>query len=88
MTMYDGRANLARQVAEQVRQHFEGQVFASIVPRNVRLSEAPSYGEPIPCYAPHSPGGLAYQALAQELLTGDSQMPDINATAPAAAAPS
>lgn len=88
MTMYDGRANLARQVAEQVRQHFEGQVFASVVPRNVRLSEAPSYGEPIPCYAPHSPGGLAYQALAQELFTCDSQTPDINSSAPAAAAPS
>jgi chromosome partitioning protein len=85
LTMYDGRANLARQVREQVQQHFGSQVFGIVVPRNVRLSEAPSYGKPIIAYAPTSPGGLAYQALAQELLNGDqisgvkSQIP----TAPA-----
>jgi chromosome partitioning protein len=72
MTMFDGRANLARQVTEEVRKHFEGQVFTVVVPRNVRLSEAPSYGEPILSYSPHSPGGLAYQALAQELVAGDT----------------
>jgi chromosome partitioning protein len=71
LTMYDGRANLARQVREQVQQHFGSQVFGVVVPRNVRLSEAPSYGQPIIAYAPTSPGGLAYQALAQELLNGD-----------------
>ena len=71
LTMYDGRANLARQVREQVQQHFGNQVFGIVVPRNVRLSEAPSYGKPIIAYAPTSPGGLAYQALAQELLKGD-----------------
>jgi chromosome partitioning protein len=73
MTMFDGRANLARQVTEEVRKHFESQVFTVVVPRNVRLSEAPSYGEPILSYSPHSPGGLAYQTLAQELLAGDQK---------------
>jgi chromosome partitioning protein len=71
LTMYDGRANLARQVREEVQQHFGSQVFTIVVPRNVRLSEAPSYGKPINTYAPNSPGGLAYQALAQEILSAD-----------------
>ena len=71
LTMYDGRANLARQVREQVQQHFGSQVFGIVVPRSVRLSEAPSYGKPIIVYAPTSPGGLAYQALAQEVLSAD-----------------
>ena len=74
MTMFDGRANLARQVKEEVEKHFAGQVFSVPVPRNVRLSEAPSYGKPILAYAPSSPGAAAYQALAKELLTGDSQI--------------
>ena len=73
LTMYDGRANLARQVREQVQQHFGSQVFGIVVPRNVRLSEAPSYGKPIIVYAPTSPGGLAYQALAQEVLSADQR---------------
>jgi chromosome partitioning protein len=73
MTMFDGRVNLARQVKEEVEKHFAGQVFSVPVPRNVRLSEAPSYGKPILAYAPSSPGAAAYQALAKELLTGDSQ---------------
>ncbi len=72
MTMYDGRANLSQQVVEQIRQHFPGQVFQVVVPRSVRLSEAPSYGQTILTYAPKSPGGLAYQALAMELIAGDS----------------
>jgi len=71
MTMFDSRANLARQVREQVVKHFASQVFSSTVPRSVRLSEAPSYGQPILAYAPNSPGAAAYQALAQELLDGD-----------------
>jgi chromosome partitioning protein len=74
MTMFDGRVNLARQVKEEVEKHFAGQVFSVPVPRNVRLSEAPSYGKPILAYAPSSPGAAAYQALAKELLTGDSQL--------------
>lgn len=68
MTMYDARTNLARQVVEEVRRHFPQKVFKTIIPRSVRLSEAPSYGEPISIYAPRSAGALAYEALAREIL--------------------
>lgn len=71
MTMYDSRTNLSRQVVEEVRSHFPGKVFRTIIPRNVRLSEAPSYGQPINLYAPSSPGALAYQVLTSELVRGD-----------------
>jgi chromosome partitioning protein len=71
MTMYDGRTNLSREVVEEVRKHFPGKVFRTIVPRNIRLSEAPSYGQPIGVYAPNSPGALAYQVLTTELVKGD-----------------
>lgn len=71
MTMYDSRTNLSRQVVEEVRNYFPGKVFRTIVPRNVRLSEAPSYGQPINVYAPNSPGGIAYKVLVAELLRGD-----------------
>ncbi len=71
LTMYDARTTLARQVVEEVRRFFPGRVFDTIIPRNVRLSEAPSYGEPILSYAPNSAGARAYTALAHELLTGD-----------------
>jgi chromosome partitioning protein len=75
MTMYDARTNLSRQVVEEVRQYFAGQVFKTVIPRSVRLSEAPSYGEPILGHAPHSPGALAYAALTRELLLGDGVVP-------------
>ncbi len=68
MTMYDARTSLAQQVVGEVRSHFPDKTFRIVVPRSVRLSEAPSYGEPILDYAPNSPGGLAYQALAQEIM--------------------
>jgi len=68
MTMYDVRTNLARQVVEEVRGHFPEKVFRTIIPRSVRLSEAPSYGEPISIYAPRSAGALAYEALTREIL--------------------
>lgn len=71
MTMYDSRTNLSRQVVEEVRSYFPGKVFRAIIPRNVRLSEAPSYGQPITLYAPKSPGAIAYKVLAAELLKGD-----------------
>ncbi|MCA9976314.1 MAG: AAA family ATPase [Chloroflexota bacterium] len=74
MTMYDGRTNLSRQVVEEVRSYFPGKVFRTIVPRNVRLSEAPSYGQPINVYAPKSPGAIAYQILTAELLKGDAKL--------------
>ena len=71
MTMYDSRTNLSREVVEEVQKHFPGKVFRTIVPRNVRLSEAPSYGQPINIYAPTSPGAVAYKMLAAELVKGD-----------------
>ncbi len=71
MTMYDARTTLSRQVVEEVRRHFPGRVFDTIIPRSVRLSEAPSYGESIISYAPRSAGALAYAALTRELLVGD-----------------
>ena len=69
MTMYDGRTNLAADVVDEVRQHFPTEVFKTIIPRNVRLSEAPSYGEDIFAYAPNSQGSIAYRALTEELLS-------------------
>ena len=71
MTMYDSRTNLSRQVVEEVRKYFPGRVFRTIVPRNVRLSEAPSFGQPISAYAPNSPGGIAYKVLTAEILKSD-----------------
>lgn len=73
MTMYDRRTNLSRQVVEEVRHHFPSKVFRTIIPRNVRLSEAPSYGMPINLYSPTSPGALAYKVLAAELMSSDKQ---------------
>jgi len=68
LTMYDPRTTLSRQVVQDVRRHFKGFVFKTVIPRSVRLSEAPSYGEPINIYAPKSHGALAYRALAEEIL--------------------
>ena len=69
MTMYDSRTNLAADVVQEVRDHFPEQIFKTIIPRNIRLSEAPSYGEDILAYAPSSAGSKAYQALTEELLS-------------------
>lgn len=71
LTMYDGRTNLSMQVAEQVKRHFPGKVFATVIPRNVRLSEAPSHGKPVNAYDGSSKGSVAYKALAAELLGGN-----------------
>jgi chromosome partitioning protein len=68
LTMYDPRTNLSDQVVAEVRNHFPEQTFETVIPRSVRLSEAPSYGRTILQYAPASTGSRAYQALAQELL--------------------
>ena len=67
MTMYDGRTNLSLQVAEEVKRHFPGQVYATVIPRNVRLSEAPSHGMPVLDYDPYSRGAEAYRMLAEEI---------------------
>ncbi len=71
MTMYDHRTNLADDVVAEVRKHFGERVFTSIIPRSIRLAEAPSYGQPISVYAPTSSGALAYHSLAREMLAGD-----------------
>ena len=68
LTMYDGRTNLSMQVAEEVKRHFPGRVYATVIPRNVRLSEAPSHGKPVTAYDSFSRGAEAYQALAEEVL--------------------
>jgi chromosome partitioning protein len=69
--MYDGRTNLAQQVVDEVRRHFGEQTFRAVIPRSVRLGEAPSYGQPISTYAPRSSGAAAYAELAKELLDAD-----------------
>lgn len=71
LTMFDPRTNLSSDVVNEVNNHFPGQVFKSVVPRSIRLAEAPSYGLPISAYAPSSVGAKAYEALAKELLKGD-----------------
>jgi len=68
LTMFDGRTNLALQVAEEVKHYFPGKVYATVIPRNVRLSEAPSHGKPITAYDRSSRGAEAYRALAAEFL--------------------
>ena len=71
LTMFDGRTNFSAQVAEEVRRHFPGKVFAAAIPRNVRLSEAPSHGMPVCAYDKYSRGAAAYDAVAQEILAKD-----------------
>ncbi|MBC7879527.1 MAG: ParA family protein [Anaerolineales bacterium] len=71
LTMFDSRTNLSTDVVSEVNKHFPEQVFKSVIPRSVRLAEAPSYGLPISAYAPGSVGAVAYEALAKELLKGD-----------------
>jgi chromosome partitioning protein len=71
LTMFDGRTKLSQDVIYEVRNHYPGQVFEAVVPRNIRLAEAPSYGQPISTFAPNSTGALAYAALAREILEAD-----------------
>ncbi|MBW8010936.1 MAG: ParA family protein [Chloroflexi bacterium] len=71
LTMYDGRTNLAKDVVAEVRKHFPQFVMETLIPRSVRLAEAPSYGLPILAYYPSSPGGKAYNDLAREVLKAD-----------------
>jgi chromosome partitioning protein len=73
LTMYDARTTLSADVGAEVRRHLGDRVFRAVVPRSVRLAEAPSYGRPIPLYSPASRGALAYQALATELLERDGR---------------
>jgi chromosome partitioning protein len=72
LTLHDARTNLAQQVADEVRRHFPDHCFNTIIPRSVRLSEAPSYGESILTYAPNSAGAVAYSRLAEEVIAHGS----------------
>ena len=74
LTMYDGRVNLSAQVAEEVRRHFPGKVFASVIPRNVRLSEAPSHGLPVLAYDKYSRGAESYRNLAAECIKKEGRL--------------
>jgi chromosome partitioning protein len=76
MTMFDARTNLSSDVVSEVRNFFPQQVFNTVIPRSIRLAEAPSYGVPISVYDPRSNGATAYQALAEEIIASDS--PHIN----------
>jgi chromosome partitioning protein len=79
MTMFDGRTRLSTDVVAEVNRHFPEQAFKSVVPRSIRLAEAPSYGLPVSVYAPGSTGAQAYEGLAREVLTGDGvQIPAVN----------
>ena len=68
LTMYDGRTKLSKDVAEQVREHFAETTYRTVIPRSVRLSEAPSYGEPIEAFDPMSRGAIAYRLLGREFI--------------------
>ena len=67
LTMFDGRTNFSTQVAQEVRRHFPGKVFATVIPRNVRLAEAPSHGLPVTVYDKFSRGAKAYKEMANEI---------------------
>jgi chromosome partitioning protein len=73
LTMYDARLNLSRQVAADAREYFGTQVFETVVPRNVRLAEAPSFGKPIVLYDVQSIGAQAYMAIADELIAREKE---------------
>ena len=73
LTMFDGRTNLSMQVAEEVRRFFPGKVFSTVIPRNVRLSEAPSHGLPVMAYDKYSRGAESYQALSAEILRKEAR---------------
>lgn len=74
LTMYDGRTNFSNQVAEEVRRHFPGKVYANAIPRNVRLAEAPSHGLPVIAYDRSSRGAAAYLAVAEEIRRKDGSL--------------
>ncbi|MBI2645847.1 MAG: ParA family protein, partial [Deltaproteobacteria bacterium] len=69
LTMFDSRNNLCHQVAGEIREHFKDQVFKSVIPRNVKLSECPSHGKPILLYDVNSKGAMSYLSLAKEIIT-------------------
>ena len=70
LSMFDGRTNLSIQVVEEVKKYFKEKVYTTVIPRNVRLAEAPSYGMPVIQYDPKSTGAMAYMEFADEFLSG------------------
>ena len=68
LTMFDGRTNLSLQVQQEVKDYFGDIVFKTVIPRSIKLSEAPGFGQPITTYAPKSKGGTAYKKLCREVL--------------------
>ncbi len=68
LSMFDGRTNLSIQVVQEVKKHFGNRVYRSVIPRNVRLAEAPSYGQPVAVYDPRSKGTEAYFRMAEEFI--------------------
>ena len=74
LTMYDARTNLSNQVVKEVKKYFENKVYKTVIPRNVRLSEAPSYGMPISIYDPKSKGAKAYEKFTKELLKNNQEL--------------
>ena len=83
LTMYDERTNLSAAVASDLRDFYGQQVFQTVIPRNVRLAEAPSYGKPITLYDPHSKGAEAYYHLAKEIISNDTKAVGSGAGSPA-----
>lgn len=73
LTMHDDRTNLARQVADDLKEFFQNEIFATVIPRSIRLAEAPSYGKPILMYDPRSKGAESYIKLAKEILANDQR---------------
>ncbi|MCI8645555.1 MAG: ParA family protein [Firmicutes bacterium] len=73
LSMFDGRTNLSVQVVEEVKKYFKEKVYTTVIPRNVRLAEAPSYGMPIMKYDPKSAGAVAYQEFAEEFLSMEAE---------------
>ena len=74
--MYDMRTNLSNQVVKEVKRYFEDKVYKTVIPRNIKLSEAPSYGMPISVYDSKSKGAKCYEKLAKEFLSGNEDEKD------------
>ena len=81
LTMYDDRTNLTRTVAEDLRDFFENEVFTTVIPRSIRLAEAPSHGKPILMYDPRSRGAESYIKLAKEIIENEHRNRQVTQTA-------